>query len=255
MKARTGKSWARVATAGAALGALTFGLPAQAQFPVANTETGGEAPSAPADPNAPPPTPPRRQFNYVSVSPYTVFQFVTPNRNGTTGEVTTTKSTKVGPFFQYERDYEIERKRSTSVSLGAWYWYHGGSDNERDRFAVYSTYNFSRQFGLEVNAGGTTNVGFTEYYGFGLYRYALPNAPHPHLSLIQVGVGPYFPRSGYGNTGYTATLGGLYTLSKAYSVTASVWYVNYDAPARDFGSNFVTHDSLTRFNLGVVYNF
>jgi len=202
--------------------------------------------------------------NSLSVSPYSVFQFTSASRDLTTGDVTTKHTTKIGPFIQYARNFNIEQGRSTSVSLGAWYWYHGSTDSTvtakarydtYDRFALFTTYNFNSRIAIQANAGGITRVGFTEYYGFLLYQYAPPASLHTRFNAAQVGFGPYFPRTSYGSTGYTATGGVGYDLNDRYSITGNVWYVNYDAPAPDFGSNFKTKNSLTRALFNLNYRF
>lgn len=192
--------------------------------------------------------------NSLSVSPYTVFQFSGANRDAT-GLVTTTKTTKIGPFIQYSRNYNIEQSRNSSVNIGAWYWYHGSDDAYRDRFALFTTYNFTDRISAQANAGGISKIGFTEYYGFLLYRYSPPARLNTRFNAVQVGVGPYFPRTSYGNAGYTATAGAGYDLTNQLSLTGNVWYVNYDAPAVEFGPNFKTRNSLTRLLFNLNYKF
>jgi len=214
---------------------------------------------------------------FLTFSPYTVFQFRDPNHNPQTGGNTLDRSSRVGPFVQIEKYFPLHSTdrddAATAVAggdqtaltpppapykfsqqaftAGAWYWYHGGSDINRDRFALYGKYNYNSQLGAEVNAGGSTSSGFFEYYGFLLYSPPLP--PKNKVSLT-IGVGPYLPKSSLGNTGFTASLGIAYRLGAAYRLTAGVWYLNYNRPTNELGGGSIS-ESLTRYNLSGVYNF
>ncbi len=192
---------------------------------------------------------------YLSVSPLTVFQFTNTTGVGN-GQFSTRKRSNYGPFLQIERHLPLRDNggQPSSVAFGAWYWGHTNrTDNNPDRLGLYGQYNYNRNFSVQATVGGATRgpvSGLFEYYGFALYQ---PTLPSKSKLGLQAGVGPYFVRSSVGNTGYTYTVGAVYTLTPQFSLSASYWKVNYNKPPGTFGSGI--HNDLARTNLSLVYNF
>lgn len=263
-------------TAVVVLGLAVGGRPARAQF--SNAEQGATGQVIKIGTDGKPHTVLVHLGQYfLTFSPYTVFQFRDPSHNPKTGENTLNRSSRVGPFLQLEKYFPLYSPPSTeqaatsagtddpaapgpvkgykfsqqAFTAGAWYWYHGGSDINRDRFALYGKYNYNNQLGAEINAGGSTSSGFFEYYGFLLFSSQVP--PKDKLSFT-VGVGPYLPKSSLGNTGFTGTLGVAYRLGPQYRLSAGIWYLNYSRPTTELGGGSIS-ESLTRYNLSGVYNF
>lgn len=195
--------------------------------------------------------------NTLFISPFTTFQR-TGARVGTGaqgGQIFAFKTNDAGPMVLYEKLYRLDAGRPTfkgtggsSLSLGLWYWYHNSAV---DRYALYSKYFFNKSVGAQVSFGGDTHTGLNEYYGFLLYNLlrAKPKAPIG----VQVGIGPYLPRTSLGNAGYTYTAAAAYNVSNTVSVVASIWSLNFKNKFPPFG--FTKTSTTVRYTLGVGYSF
>ena len=239
---------------------LVFGAvttPALAQFPTSLGETGaGRRTIIITDKNGQKKLVSIQESRtYLSVSPLTVFQFTNTVPVGN-GQFSTRKRSNYGPFIQIERHLPLRDNggQPSSVAFGGWYWGHTSqADNNPDRLGLYGLYNYNRNFSVQATVGGATRgatSGLFEYYGFVLYQ---PTLPRGSKLGLQAGVGPYFVRSSVGDTGYTYTVGAVYTLTPQISLSASYWKVNYNKPPGTFGSGI--RNDLARTNLSLVYNF
>ena len=132
--------------------------------------------------------------------------------------------------------------------MGAWYWYHNGST---DRFSVYDKYFLNNRYGVQASLGGDTHLGLSEYYGFFLYNALRTNA-HQKVGL-QLGAGPYLPRTSAGDLGYTATGAVAYNISPELSAVGSLWYINYKQKFDQFG--FDKTSTTVRYTMGAGYSF
>ena len=225
-----------------------------------------QAISTGAEQNPPPQARPGQQqslpapITIVAISPETtVFQFRVPHRDPATGKTQVNTITDLGTTVVAEKLFylpsNVNRKKGplSSATLGAWYWYH---NSKVDRLSLYGKYFYDNRVGVQFNAGGDTHLGLFEYYAFVLYNAKNQSQTSP--VGIQLGLGPYVSRrnaqtetfSG-GDTGITGLFDLSYTQSTRISYSGEIWYVNYHAPARDFGIS--TTDSLLRFYVGVNY--
>jgi hypothetical protein len=195
-----------VAWAAVALGILGAASPAHA-FSALSEDNGAVR----AKPGA---APQRFRALTVLVSPYTSFQrnFAVPGE----GVIFQEKKTNVGPLILIEKLYRLDQRdtfqgahpRSGSTfTLGGYYWYNS---KKTDRLTIYGKYFPNRQFGVEADIGGETRQGITEYYAFLLYN-ALHATAKNNLA-IQVGIGPYIPRTSIGDVGYTGTVTAAYKI-------------------------------------------
>jgi hypothetical protein len=166
------------------------------------------------------------------------------------------KANDVGPLVLVEKLYRLDQRETflktgkpgSTFSLGAWYWYHSSTT---DRYSIYGKYFFDNRYGAQLSIGGDSHVGLNEYYGFFLYNALRSN--DKNKIAIQVGVGPYLPRTSTGNLGYTATAAAAYTLTPDTSVILSLWYVNFEQKFPQFGFNRTS--TTLRYTVGVGYSF
>lgn len=230
--------------------ALACALPAHAQFgslrETSDTEytqyvtAGGHAPAF-------------KPFT-IFFSPYTLFQR-TGARTGS-GQIFSFKSNDSGPLVLIEKLYRLDQRETfqktgkpgSTFSLGAWYWYH---NNRVDRYSVYGKYFFNNRYGLQGSLGGDTHLGLSEYYGFFLYNALRTNATQK--VGLQLGAGPYLPRTSAGNLGYNATGAAAYNISPDLSAVLSLWYINYKQKFQQFG--FDKTSTTLRYTIGVGYSF
>ena len=242
------------AAVAAAAGAWLLAAPAHAQFgslrETSDTEYtqyvtgGGKAPTF-------------KPFT-LFFSPYTLFQRTYGQVGGgsQSGDILSVKANDSGPLVLIEKLYRLDQREAfqktgkpgSTFSLGAWYWYHNSSI---DRYSLYGKYFFNNRYGLQGSIGGDTHLGLSEYYGFFLYNALRTNARQK--VGVQLGVGPYLPRTSSGNTGYTATGAVAYNLSPALSAVGSLWYINYKQKLQQFGFNKTS--TTVRYTVGLGYSF
>ncbi len=194
--------------------------------------------------------------NTLIFSPVTTFQRagakVGTGAQG--GNIFSFKANEAGPMLVYEKLYRLDvrptfkKKEGTSLALGFWYWYH---NNNVDRYAAFSKYFVNKSIGAQISIGGDTHTGVNEYYGFLLYNALRPKEKQP--IGVQLGIGPYIPRTNLGSSGYTYTVSAAYNATSVVTVLASLWYVNYKAKFQTLG---VENTSQTaRYTVGVGYSF
>ena len=199
---------------------------------------------------------------YLALSPeLTFFQFKIVKREAN-GDTHTNTSTYAGTTLLAEKLYFLRPNRNkgqfSSATVGAWYWYH---NSKIDRFSLYGKYFFDNRLGLQANVGGDTHLGFFDYYLMAMLNLnnATQKATDKTPVAVQIGIGPYFNRrsgrddtfSG-GDTGFAALIGIGYAPKKSpISYSAELRYINYRAPAQEFGLS--TTDSLLRAYVGVNY--
>lgn len=191
--------------------------------------------------------------NTLFISPITTFQRTFASVKG--GQIFANKTSDAGPMVLYEKLYRLDAGRptfkgtgGTSLSLGFWYWYH---NSNVDRYAVYGKYFFNKSVGGQLSIGGDTNTGVNEYYGFVLYN-VLRSKPKAPVG-VQVGIGPYIPRTSLGSPGYTYTVAAAYNISDTVSIVGSIWSLNYKNKFPPFG--FTKNSTTVRYTVGVGYSF
>lgn len=238
------------AAAGAALGILAIAMPAHAQFgslrETSDTEYTQYVTSTGKSAEFKPFT--------VFFSPDTLFQRTGARTSG--GQIIRYKTNDTGPLVLVEKLYRLDQretflktgKSGSTVSIGAWYWYNSA---KTDRLALYAKYFLNNKYGAQLSLGGDTHLGLSEYYGFFLYNVLRSN--EKNKVAVQVGAGPYIPRTSLGDPGYTATAAVAYNISPTLSAIGSLWYVNYKQKFNQFG--FQKTSTTARYTLGVGYSF
>jgi hypothetical protein len=236
------------------LGALVLGQSAHAQFGSLR-ETSDTEYTQYVNPNGKAPS--FKPFT-VFFSPYTLFQrtYATVGSGGESGRVLSVKTNDAGPLVLFEKLYRLDQretfqktgKAGSTFSLGTWYWYH---NSKIDRYSVYGKYFFNNRYGLQGSIGGDTHLGLSEYYGFFLYNIVRSN--DKNKVGVQIGAGPYLPRTSQGDVGYTGTAAAAYNLTSDVSLVASLWYVNYKQKFEQFG--FDKTSTTVRYTVGAGYSF
>ena len=183
---------------------------------------------------------------YIGINPYTLFQVSHSIQDAQTSAVATETGNAIGPLVVVEKTFRLEDP--TSFSLGTWYWFN---NSKTDRLGIYGKYGINSRIGVQGTIGGSTHTGFDEYYAFLLYNVLRGSAKLP-LSA-QVGVGPYIPRKGEGDAGYTGTIQASYAGKGNLSYNASLWYVKYNQNFPDLALK--SNNTTARFSLGVGYTF
>lgn len=232
-----------------ALSALVFATPSHAQF--GSLRETADAPVITANGKI------VFKPNTLFISPITTFQRTgaSVGTGAQAGQIFSFKANDAGPLVLYEKLYRLDTprptfrgKEGTSLSLGFWYWYH---NSKFDRYAAYSKYFFNPRIGAQVSVGGDTHTGINEYYGFLLVN-AL-RATRSNKVGVQVGVGPYIPRTSIGGSGITYTVAAAYNINSDLSVVGSLWYLNFKSKFPAFG--FEQTSTTARYTVGVGYSF
>lgn len=247
-----------LAVAAVVLGVIGAACPAHAQIGGLSEVSGGTRTAAVGKPE-------RFRDLTVLFSPYTSFQRTFPSSGG--GKIYQNKQTNAGPLVLFEKLYRLDQRETflakhphqgSTFTLGGYYWYNSAS---RDRLTVYGKYFPNSTVGIGLNLGGETHStnpaqggnpgGVTEYYGFVLIN-ALRVTSKNNLA-IQLGLGPYIPRSSIGNIGYTGSAAAAYRLGAYSTLVASLWYVDFKT--KNQASGFSRNETTARVSVGVAYNF
>ena len=144
--------------------------------------------------------------------------------------------------------------------LGGWY----NNFSNTFLYEIHGRYYFNNQLGVQlgtvggeafrVASNGTTinKENTNDIDGFLFYR------TRPARWNGELGLGFYGTDGG--NTGPTFYLAGSYSISRAWSIDLSFWYINSDVPAlRKFSNgtfaNTSANQTQTRFTAGIGYSF